>query len=374
MFSDETSPLERISDEFVRDQPEKCSQKSDGYAREVPGTLQTADWDDIRSWYESFVRGHRRECAVSGHALPEGFVAINCNRRKVEPLRYSSEYVALSYVWGSSAATQYRTNLWATKLEKVVEDALLCATSLGIEYVWTDRYCIDQSSKSSSHLIQAMDDIYWNAAITAIDAAGNDAEHGLTGVSAVSRQQTITATIFGKRFVRIPNPQHAIACSTWATRGWTYQEGLLSRRRLVFTSTPVYFQCLSGYCDEALQGGFVTEPRRFAHGDSPFPPAPFRRECMDYSVAQACTDFSKRRLTYEEDALNALLGMFSRLWVADGPSYHFCGLPFETKSNSALVCSLLLPFGKPDGRRAPRPSWSWIAWKNRRFVSWQNCR
>ncbi len=31
--------------------------------------------------------------------------------------------------------------------------------------------------------------------------------------------------------------------SRWNTRGWTYQEGLLARRRLVFTGSQCYFQC-----------------------------------------------------------------------------------------------------------------------------------
>ncbi|XP_044724639.1 uncharacterized protein HRG_02535 [Hirsutella rhossiliensis] len=31
----------------------------------------------------------------------------------------------------------------------------------------------------------------------------------------------------------------------WNTRGWTYQELLLSRRLLFFTDSQVYFQCMS---------------------------------------------------------------------------------------------------------------------------------
>lgn len=35
----------------------------------------------------------------------------------------------------------------------------------------------------------------------------------------------------------------SIKQSKWATRGWTYQEGCLSRRRLIFTEKEVLFLC-----------------------------------------------------------------------------------------------------------------------------------
>ncbi|KAH7399683.1 hypothetical protein BKA66DRAFT_406996 [Pyrenochaeta sp. MPI-SDFR-AT-0127] len=39
------------------------------------------------------------------------------------------------------------------------------------------------------------------------------------------------------------DPRTTIKNSTWATRGWTYQEGVLSNRRLVFTAEQVYWEC-----------------------------------------------------------------------------------------------------------------------------------
>jgi hypothetical protein len=38
-------------------------------------------------------------------------------------------------------------------------------------------------------------------------------------------------------------PRRHIQNSVWSTRCWTYQEGVLSRRRLVFTKEQVYFEC-----------------------------------------------------------------------------------------------------------------------------------
>jgi hypothetical protein len=41
----------------------------------------------------------------------------------------------------------------------------------------------------------------------------------------------------------LQEPRITIRNSEWATRGWTYQEGVLSNRRLVFTEQQVYWEC-----------------------------------------------------------------------------------------------------------------------------------
>ncbi len=43
-----------------------------------------------------------------------------------------------------------------------------------------------------------------------------------------------------------------IKLSDWITRAWTYQEALLSRRRIIFTDEQVYYECESMYCYEVF--------------------------------------------------------------------------------------------------------------------------
>jgi hypothetical protein len=43
-----------------------------------------------------------------------------------------------------------------------------------------------------------------------------------------------------------------IQSSAWITRGWTYQEAVLSRRCLFFTDEQVYFVCKQMTCCEAI--------------------------------------------------------------------------------------------------------------------------
>jgi Heterokaryon incompatibility protein (HET) len=60
--------------------------------------------------------------------------------------------------------------------------------SLGMEYLWVDRYCIDQSNKQNKHRqIQQMDLIYSAAQLTIIAAAGEDLNLGLPGINGTMR-------------------------------------------------------------------------------------------------------------------------------------------------------------------------------------------
>ncbi|KAF2626100.1 hypothetical protein BU25DRAFT_472294, partial [Macroventuria anomochaeta] len=152
-----------------------------------------------------------------------------------------AKLAALSYVWSTGSASEYRTRL-ASKLEEVIESAMKCTKQMGFRYLWTDRHCIDQHLASKTGVIQNMDQIYTNASITIIDAAGDSAESGLPGPSTIPRLPSATASVYGKFITLAPNARYAIAVSKSSTRRGTFQEGLLSRRRLVFTKEQVYFQ------------------------------------------------------------------------------------------------------------------------------------
>ncbi|KAI4178778.1 MAG: hypothetical protein L6R41_008211, partial [Letrouitia leprolyta] len=50
----------------------------------------------------------------------------------------------------------------------------------------------------------------------------------------------------------LEDPRITIRRSDWATRGWTYQEGVLSHRRLVFTEQQMYWECNGMANNESL--------------------------------------------------------------------------------------------------------------------------
>lgn len=83
-----------------------------------------------------------------------------------------------------------------------------------------------------------MNAVYASAQVTIVAAAGEDSAFGLPVVSCALQQPC--ASVQGHSLAVVPRePAESIKGSVWWTRGWTFQEGVLSRRRLVFTDHEV---------------------------------------------------------------------------------------------------------------------------------------
>lgn len=95
------------------------------------------------------------------------------------------------------------------------------------------------------------------AYLTIMAAAGTDANTGLPGVGSTSRIRQPHAIVCQQVLVSsLPRADFDLQKSKWASRGWTYQEGKLSRRRLIFPERQVYFECLLMHASESLHTQF----------------------------------------------------------------------------------------------------------------------
>jgi hypothetical protein len=182
------------------------------------------------------------------------------------------------------------------------------------------------------------------------------------------------------------NPRLEIEASKWATRGWTYQEALLSRRRLVFTRSQVYFQCQEVHCWESVKFPLFmfTEPK-FYYSDSTmarsraFPMGNYARSSLDYSTV--ISEYCLRSLSFESDILNAVYGVLKMFDHGDNPLYHIWGMPIEHRERyhanpeypnrsphhcRKLALSLLWKNKAPAQRRHGFSSWSWVGWSKLR--------
>lgn len=110
----------------------------------------------------------------------------------------------------------------------------------------------------------------------------------------------------GHTFVAIKNAKQEVESSLWHTRAWTYQEGLLSRRRVVFTETQTYLQCLTSLqingptdtdysSDNCLANVRVFPNRRIGHGKLAF--------------SDRTEEYYGRELSYHTDIINAFTGI-----------------------------------------------------------------
>lgn len=148
----------------------------------------------------------------------------------------TEQYAALSYVWDEGI---HAAGSWL----KVVLDAALVTCQLCLRYLWVDRFCIDQEDAQAKHfLISHMASIYQNAEFAIIAAAGLNAEHGLPGVGLTQRK---------------PQPKVRVCEIVLASplencRENSYQEGVLARKKIVFTENQVYWECGSMVTWEAI--------------------------------------------------------------------------------------------------------------------------
>lgn len=128
----------------------------------------------------------------------------------------------------------------------------------------------------------------------------------------------------------------------WATRGWTFQEAFLSRRRLVFTQNQIYFESGSMNCNETpkVDLDFVYQKAKdgqyaFMHSGlfgaaNAFNKVDKHTQTSPAGMVRARTlvhDFTGRSLTFEADSIKAFTGI-KRKWSAQTfPILHIWDLP-----------------------------------------------
>jgi len=384
------------------------------------------DLDMFREWLTDCMQYHGEVCSPAAEGYYDdvfkfdSFRLIDCKTLQVIRASLDERYVALSYVWGEGVEPQHEPQ---QQFPNTIHDTIVVARELGFRYLWVDKYCIDQENASEKHdQISRMDIIYQHAALTIIAAAGNNADYGLTGVRAGSRVPQPRVEIDGTTWVSVPaKPSEAVGDSKWHKRGWTYQEGYFSRRRLIFTEEQVIYQCNTASCCELADanpklapgegkfvqpsnsGGFDASTRIYLDAtydmfDSIYPA--IRPPDCDYLALQILEYYSWKELSYQSDALNAVRGLFSSLantkqpkrprGLKAGPFLQFWGIPtsptfyyptsdaerdlFEsTLANLTPNQQLYAFLGRgmhwratddetSPVRRNGFPSWSWAGW------------
>jgi hypothetical protein len=185
-------------------------------------------FERVRSMLSRCAKNHH-QCRTPSHDFPVRARVIDCRSRKVVSLKQGDRYLALSYVWGSrSAATVSMMDSDAAAislpetLPGTISDAMLVTIKLGLQYLWCDRYCIEQyHSADKKHQINQMASIY-NRAVATICALGADDEAGLPGITRM-RSFLGSFNLYGSSYTICPAPTlliNHISSSRWASRGW----------------------------------------------------------------------------------------------------------------------------------------------------------
>ncbi|KAH4257130.1 hypothetical protein HBI04_152520 [Parastagonospora nodorum] len=304
-------------------------------AQHIPAELR--DLTVAKNWVSECERLHQSSCGYNGSSTTS-LKVIDCASRNLCKIMPGTPYVCLSYVWGNSCVAEHHSKKVPAVLPKTIEDAMYVTLQLGISYLWVDRYCINQKNAGEKHrLITNMDAVYRGATLTIIAAAGDGPDHGLPGINGTPRRQRYYSHVvksIGQEIVSI-DVSREIRTSTWNTRGWTYQEMVLSRRLLVFTATQMYFQCNAMSHMEMFSSNDPASPDRIS---STVPLHP--RLTVFYNLGAAPTisvlyeqlmEYYDRWLSFDEDIIKAFLGIINVFEMKHGSDHicatHIYGLP-----------------------------------------------
>jgi hypothetical protein len=278
--------------------------------------------------------------------------------------------------------------------------------SLGFKHLWVERYCINQQDDAQKrYLIAKMDAIFRGADLTIIAAAGKDEHFGFPGVGTTSRKkQEMVELGYCTLLSTGPDPILETSQSRWWGEGWTFQEGLFSRRRLIFTEYQSWFECNQGSWMEALGGLELLENPSESQWTSKenigrslnswlltyYQKSRSRGHPDDYLTARRLHQFAllvsaytRRSLPSDTDALNAFASVSRHLRDTEPRLSHVFGIPYmlslDVPDARERVEKYMFYFlswcHKPSTsprRRLCFPSWTWAGWAG--GVGWMTGR
>ncbi|QPC74132.1 hypothetical protein HYE68_004884 [Fusarium pseudograminearum] len=338
-----------------------------------------------RIWIDYCMSNHKDTPCASQGAPMRGLKLVDCRNNEVvfvDDLNAETiEYVTLSYVRGTPTDDEWDHKGLPEELPPLLTDAISVTKSLGFRYLWIDRFCFPQfSAVERRRQLDKMGEIYARSALTIIVAAGQGVQDGIPGISVPREEQLSLQTETGCFTTSLTRPDVEVANSKWASRGWTYQEGLMARRRLVFTPSQVYFQCQTLHCHESISFPLRTHPT--LNLGRVFPDNAIGSRANTYK--NIASGYFSREFTIPEDRLDAFRGIMDRYAQLDDPLDSILGLPlyhtkdFKNLPNPNRTDRLAVGLGwyydppgdvdlstHPMQRQGPFPSWTWLGWKLR---------
>lgn len=148
----------------LQGQPPLASQGATHF-RQVNAEIESSI---LKDWVDTCRNGH--DCQASSQGIFQTDVAlhlrfIDCLDHRIVPAEPQCKYVALSYVWGNSNVVGQKLQIQfpalPERLPDVIEDAVKVVQHLGMQYLWVDRYCINQDNEDERQfLIRNMDIVY----------------------------------------------------------------------------------------------------------------------------------------------------------------------------------------------------------------------
>jgi hypothetical protein len=332
----------------------------------------------IQEWIKTCSEKHSEACAPYQTAELYQIRLLDVKNRVIVPYPgKGTQYVALSYVWGSVDQPSYESgsDLDGVTLPRTIEDAIWFTQHLGESYLWVDSLCINQRDETHKmSQIEMMSNVYRGSVVTLLALSSESAEGGIPRLSRNSNFSQATCCINVKRLVGLmPTLSQQIWVCSWGQRAWTLQEAMLSPKCLYFSDHQVHFECKAMQCCESLdETSSGSHQLTVSHaGSHPFVrwmaqqlgPGCLRVDCSPGRLDQygrKITLYSFREMTDPCDGLNAFKGVLQKMKEDFYPQGWFEGLPVED-----FDWALLWRHHRPAQRREGFPSWTWAGWRGK---------
>ncbi|KAH8744412.1 heterokaryon incompatibility protein-domain-containing protein [Hyaloscypha finlandica] len=314
------------------------------------------------------------------------------------------KYLTLSHRWGE-AARLCRTTLdnYAERLEgrgldnlsQLFQDAIGVARRLGIPYIWIDSLCIIQPRDGKNEAEEDLADWeiesekmarYYQGSLFTIAATSGSESDGLFPDRVVIEREIVrlpyrdtTGQQQGYFYIVYPflcmddEYTEAVHRANLLTRGWVFQEWLLSRRVVCYTPVGTFFECQAAIPKTEL--GELGEQR----GNRNL----LLKQYFDFGRAEnslfwceIVAAYSRRNLTNGNDRLKALSGVareFSKLLQKKGPNWEDLPDQQGVETPDRYISGIWLrdiyhgllwkssDDKKPYPRTTNMPTWSWAS-------------
>lgn len=363
------------------------------------------DYNLINSWMNICTTFHGPECEGLRHTEKEGsssfpIYLINLKTRKIAAAQPGTRYVAVSYVWGDDASQTSSNSVVPTyddggrlviseidgrlplpkRLPQTLEDALTLTEAIGEQFVWIDKYCIDQNNvREVKEQVANMDTIYRQAWLTVIALVSDDVNSGIAGVSRPmqSRMQPTLALPQGNLMAtHIEFTREHSGRLPWDQRAWTLQEFVLSRRCLIFSSYHVSMKCQEEFFHDILPvntsvNDIQTKMDMEFWWENVYA-IDLNGNLWDFMAYDGLIAiYSGRRLRYQSDILRACQGTLNQITRKTGVVFTF-GMPIKDlhrallwKAHNAVCLERRHWYDEGSQSWMSFPSWTWAGWQGR---------
>lgn len=227
--------------------------------------------------------------------------------------------------------------------------------------------------------------VYARAYVTIIAANGWDANHGLRGIRNVTEPRHLSRYT-KNNFYESLQPYSSI----WYSRGWTFQEMIFARRKIMLHYQVAVWECQCATWHEATKTDSI--PSISNGADYEFNGTDYLSTTIGHEFRmnrwvwrstfelwpdvrqyiEMVHEYTNRELTFPTDGLRAIAGLIT-VWNRSFHGGFICGLPQMFFDDALLwqqYSGLQRRISKRcDGDQNVLPSWSWAGWQGRIEIS-----